>query len=455
MSLAKLRYAPEFQVTINDKPVPAALRASISNVNYQTGLEGADRVELTLVNEKLRWLDQPLFALDNKLTLAIGYAPDPLERVFVGEIVGQEATFPGGGIPTLTIVAQDRLHRLQNGTKARWFALSSPFGNLPIPDHVVAGMVSFENGLIPLADLAGFVLSVAVKGFEVIGAFEEYKGAHSMQKLIRKQVGKSDFEFLQSIAQENGWEMLIDHEGTLGGYKLRFMSPLSHLSTDLTLKYGQSLIDFTPKISEVGQFLGVTARVWEQDIKTEFTVTISWDWDRNSLDISVSLGFGGFGGLGESPKTLDELTDELDKAITKAKTDGKSKEEIKALQDEKDNLGKNIFELVGEPVTLATAPRVILSKLLPTINKRLTGSGNTIGDPRIKAGTVIRLEGLGIRFGGLYRVTSAKHTIDGNGYRTGFEVRKEIWFGSTPLLEQGAVKANLQNTISKGKAFKK
>jgi hypothetical protein len=54
------------------------------------------------------------------------------------------------------------------------------------------------------------------------------------------------------------------------------------------------------------------------------------------------------------------------------------------------------------------------------------------------------LEGLGQQFGGLYRVTSATHNIDGGGYRTSFEVRKEVWFGSIPALEQGAPKLSLQ-----------
>jgi uncharacterized protein len=51
---------------------------------------------------------------------------------------------------------------------------------------------------------------------------------------------------------------------------------------------------------------------------------------------------------------------------------------------------------------------------------------------------VLRVEGLGVQFGGLYRVTSATHTIDQSGYRTQFETRKEIWFGSIPGHEQGA-----------------
>src|SRR3954471_16473549 len=102
MTAASLRFAPEFQVRIRGQAVPAALRASVSSVSYQSGLDGADRVELTLVNENLRWLDHPLLRLDNELALSMGYAPDPLEQVFVGEIIGHTAAFPSSGAPTLT-----------------------------------------------------------------------------------------------------------------------------------------------------------------------------------------------------------------------------------------------------------------------------------------------------------------------------------------------------------------
>ena len=86
-----------------------------------------------------------------------------------------------------------------------------------------------------------------------------------------------------------------------------------------------------------------------------------------------------------------------------------------------------------EAVGPVTVPRKLLGELLPRLNNRLTGTGSTVGDPAIKAGRVIDLQGLGGQFGGLYRVTSATHTIDGSGYRTSFEVRKEVWFGSIPL----------------------
>jgi len=184
------------------------------------------------------------------------------------------------------------------------------------------------------------------------------------------------------------------------------LSLAEHLSPDLTLKYGQSLIDFTPRLSQVGQIAGLSVPIWQPDIKMEFTITVTWDWERNSLNVSISPGFG----LPAGPSAA----------------------------------GPSIM-LVEEPVTQQSAPRVILSKLLARLNQRLTGSGSTIGDPRIRAGIVLRLEGVGEQFGGLYRVISATHTIDGGGYRTSFDVRKEIWFGSIPLLEQGAVRVRVQD----------
>ena len=92
---------------INGESIPAALRGCVTGINYQNGIEGADRVEVSLANPDLRWLDHPLLQLDNGFELELGYATEPLERVFVGEITGVNASFPGGGMPTVTVVAHD------------------------------------------------------------------------------------------------------------------------------------------------------------------------------------------------------------------------------------------------------------------------------------------------------------------------------------------------------------
>jgi hypothetical protein len=268
-----------------------------------------------------------------------------------------------------------------------------PSGNYALPDQAVVGIVSLENGLMPIFDPVGGALTVLLGG---VGAVVTADDLDTMQKVVRKQERESDFDFLKRIAQEYGWEMFIEHAGPLGGYQLRFMSPLDHLTPDITLTYGKSLVDFTPRISTVGQIASVTAYIWVAPLKTQFTVTIGWDWDRMAPTLDIQPMFVP---LGTGPSDY----------------------------------------LIEEPVTPVSAPRKILSELIPKLNERLTGSGSTIGNPRIRAGAVLRLEGLGQQFGGFYRVTSATHSLDGSGYRTSFEVRKEIWFGQIPLPQQGAV----------------
>jgi hypothetical protein len=127
----------------------------------------------------------------------------------------------------------------------------------------------------------------------------------------------------------------------------------------------------------------------------DFVIVVGWDYDAATLRLSVYPSFG----------PLDSLIG------------GDAAKETISIK----------------PTSYTTAPRKILSELLPRLNNRLTGSGSAIGNPAIKASRVVELQGTGDQFSGLWRVTSATHTFDGSGYRTSFEVRKEVWFGSIPV----------------------
>jgi phage protein D len=408
-------YAPEFQLRMNDEAVPAALRASIVSVSYQAGLEGSDRVELSIFNENLRWLDHPLLRLDNKLTLSMGYAPDPLRQMFVGEVVSLSPTFPASGAPMLTLSAQDKRNRLQRGSKTRWFAIPAQCrGNFPIPDMAVAGMVTGENLLIPIVDPIGAALSIVIGGIQTAVSFND---PDARQKLIRRQSGESDYDFLRRICAENAWEMVMEHQGPTGGRRLRFLSTISSREPAVTMRYGASLLEFSPRITNVGQLARVAGTFWVPAMNMEFTVTAGWDWDRSALSLDISPGYG-----------------------TPGSSVGK-------------DANKDPVSVLNEPINADTAPRVLVGKLLAKLNARLTGSARCIGDPRIQAGVVVSIEGVGEQFGGLYRVTSATHAIDAGGYQTSFDLRKEVWFGSVPLLDQGAVKVDvLGQTLRTGSA---
>ncbi len=382
------RFAPQFEIAISGKPLPAALRAAIIKVSYQDGLEGADRVEITIANDGLRRLEDPLLQVDNKLTLSIGYAPDSPERVFVGEITGVGASFPNSGMPTVTVVAHDFLQRLTAGSRDRAFQIPVPcIGSFPLPDPAVVALVAGVDLLIPKLDPVGAALSFLT--LLLAYAIDPLDA----KKAVRIQQGESDFDFLSKVARENGWEMYIDHQAEPQGYRLRFqfLMGVQDYKPSVRLVWGASLIEFNPRVSTVGQVFGISTRIWVSAIKMEFVIVLSWDFDKGGFSFEVYPGLGS-----------------LDAVLGGKKAQG---------------------VLRVDAVGPASAPKQILSELLPRLNSRITATGSTMGDPRIKAGKVVDVAGIGDPFGGLYRVTTATHTLDSGGYRTQFDLRKEVWFG--------------------------
>jgi hypothetical protein len=85
-----------------------------------------------------------------------------------------------------------------------------------------------------------------------------------------------------------------------------------------------------------------------------------------------------------------------------------------------------VNQKIASPTDITNSVMSLIRLLRNKLNNRLTGHGEAVGDPRIRAGAIIRLDGLGPTFSGDYRVTSATHSIGASGYRTAFQVRKEI-----------------------------
>ena len=383
------QFGPQFTLQIGGANLPAGLRGSISSVSFTAGLEGSDSVEITFANPDLRWLGNPLLAVDQPLTLSIGYAPDPLEKVFVGEITGVEPSFPSSGMPTIRITAHDFLQRLTHGKVDRAFYIQIPKTvTIPLPDPVVAAIVSGSNLLIPALDPVGGALSTLMTLASFIAAPGE------SQRWVRKQLGQSDFDFLTDLAKENGWEMYIDHTQEPKGYVLRFQFLIQDYSPSVTLEWGSSLMEFTPRLTTVGDVFGISARVWVASLQMEFVIVVSWDYDRAAFNLMIYPGLGDLSAL----------------------------------------LGKQASKTISiKPTGFGNTIREILTDLLPRLNNRLTGSGSTIGNPAIKPGRVVNLLGMGSQFSGLYRITSATHAFDGSGYKTSFKLRKEVWFGGIPV----------------------
>jgi phage protein D len=386
-------YVPDFKLSINDLDLPAALKSTVTSVKYQDGINAADRVEVGFANPNLRWLQEhirglgfsPLptgvtlgpigrfdvtaggsFDFANKVSLGMGYAPNPLEEMFLGEVTGVDVTFPNGGMPSMTLVAHDYLNRLAPGKYARGFG--------PLADALVVMILSAENLLIPLIDPTITTISAALSAINFI-----FRGTGT------KQEGESDLELLTKIAAQYDADFWVD------GHTLYLSRFMKDYSPSVTLTWGSSLSDFSPRVTTVGQVAGVSMKFTLRELPLDFLVTVGWDFDRETLIISVLPGAAAAGAksvVGPAFSIIDQP--------------------------------------ISSPADIANSALVILHELRTKLNNRLTGSGSCVGDPRIRANEIIRLEGLGPDFSGNYRVKSATHSIDGSGYRTNFQVFKEI-----------------------------
>jgi phage protein D len=383
-------YAPELRLRINGVDLPAAVRSTLSSVSYEDGWNAADRVTVAFANPDLRWLRQHIrglgfqpvpisvkvghaadaapdgtFDVENRLELAIGYAPDPLETVFSGDVTGVQVGFPSGGMPTMTLVAHDPLQKLAEGTKTRGFGL--------IPDAVVAAIVAAENRLVPQID-------PVILGASAIKAVSNILSPG----VGLKQPGLSDFAFLQKIAKEYDADIHVEGDVLHVARFQREQTPR------LTLEWGRNLIDFSPKMSTVGQVAAVAARFTLREIPLTFLVRVAWDFDRESVAISVVPG-----SAAGAPKSSGPTLTIIDRPIR-------------------------------TPQDVASNALKLYRDLRAKLNQRLTGSASAVGDPRIRAGALVRLDGLGPDFSGDYRVKAATHSIGSGGYQTKFEVYKEI-----------------------------
>jgi phage protein D len=236
-----------------------------------------------------------------------------------------------------------------------------------LTDTVIAGVVAAENGLLIDTDL----VAVALGG---VGLLDERP---------RFQHRQSDHQFLRQLAAQYDIDMWVD------GDRLHFRSlRRGQPRSDLALHWGASLIDFNPRLSSIGQVASVSFRLWVRRLKLQIRVSVGYDGERLTTQIATGTSTGA-SNQGQAGATL-ELPDHV----------------------------------LDDP---AEAIRYAVGELRRRVNTRITGSGSAIGDPELRVGRVIAITGLGQQFSGDdYRLASVAHSIDGNGYRTGFTVRKEV-----------------------------
>jgi uncharacterized protein len=193
------------------------------------------------------------------------------------------------------------------------------------------------------------------------------------------QHNQTDLEFLMTRARRIGYEVLVRDTALL------FRPRQVEANAEITLRREVELLEIRPRLSTLGQVPEIEVVGW------------------NPKDHTRIVGRAGVGD--ESRQMEGRLSGPA--AVRRAFDMPASMRVTQPVhsQEEADQLARRGF------VEMAL--------------HYVHAEGVCIGEPRLKAGTVVRIEGLGARFSGLYYLTSVEHRFDRHrGYRTGFCARR-------------------------------
>ncbi len=189
-----------------------------------------------------------------------------------------------------------------------------------------------------------------------------------------QQSNETDWDFLWRLA------LMHDYEVVVSDNDLNFRAANSDTAAPVTLIWQDTMISFRPRMSGVQQFTTVNVRSWDPKGKANVAGTAASAETTSQPGVQRSKVANDLGG-GTTTVT--------------------------------DRVAANNGE----------ANAIAKSTLARTADSFYEADGVALGDPAIKAGKKVTIEGVGKNFGGTFMVTSSTHTMrGGTGYQTNFQI---------------------------------
>ncbi|NLW46373.1 MAG: phage late control D family protein [Firmicutes bacterium] len=192
------------------------------------------------------------------------------------------------------------------------------------------------------------------------------------------QNNQNGYEFLRERANRLGYEMFVNNKNFI------FRKSEEGRSQVTTLKFGVNLDSFNVELRTLHEGNKVEVRGWDVKNKQEIT-GMAAQGDENSLMGSKLSGSAlSQNAFSEAPIIITEES--------------------------------NIDENEAQNIAKARYNRLL--------REFVTAEGKTGGNPVIRAGKNIRIDGIGERFSGIYYIVSSIHMIGSEGYITKFKVKR-------------------------------
>jgi uncharacterized protein len=209
------------------------------------------------------------------------------------------------------------------------------------------------------------------------------------------QAGRTDLDFLLERARRIQFELVM-LDGEL------FFRPAADAGEEvLTLSFKDDLLEFEPRLSLTP---ATQLQVLGWDVKTKQAIDAVGELPRNQ----------------PATATADPAED---------KTEGGARRTRSGVTSSSQVIGSRIESSVSTPVvSRAEADQRAQAQFDAMTRDFIRGDGRCRGCTGVRAGTVVRIDGAGKRFSGLYYVTSALHSYTRrDGYLTQFQVRRNAW----------------------------
>jgi phage protein D len=319
-----------------EENVEGLYRAEATFANFDQSAHGFDYI----------YFDRQILDFGKQLSIDMG-AGVASTTVFEGRLMAIEGRFPHKRPPEILFMAEDRLQDLRMTRRTRTFENLS--------DADLFRQVASQQGLQANVDVSGPTHNVLA------------------------QVNQSDLAFLRERARA------VDAELWLDGATLNAVMRSKRKANEVTITYGQGLLEFTAFADMAEQATGFSVTGWDVESKQSIKYRAT----------SSALGGELNGDLGGSA-ILQQAIGQRDQQVVH--TLPFSQQEAQAL---------------AEAHYRRWARRFV------------TGVGLADGDGRIQVGTSLTLKSIGPLFNGKYFVTAVRHMFDAaNGYRTWFTVER-------------------------------
>ncbi|HET6763456.1 MAG TPA: contractile injection system protein, VgrG/Pvc8 family [Longimicrobiaceae bacterium] len=353
--------APAFKVEVDGAELEADVRLYVQELWAACESDGTDSCSVTLVNP---YPEMPWTHGEHKDVFAIGSEV----KLLMGYVDKVQAVFDGEVTALAPTFPADGIPRLTIVGHSKLHRLTAPSRTdtyLGVTDADIVTRIAGRAGLTGAADSPGVTYDYVM------------------------QNNLNDLAFLRRRARRMRFEVWVE------GSKLHFGKPRDTGSKEMTLVWGRTanafappdelvpLYEFHPVADAQGQVSGVKVRWWDM-AKGEAVEGAAAAGDVEAM--------GGTSG----PAAAD------------------------------DSFGTERTLVVTDEPVAAKADADLLAAAI--LNERAMGyvraRGSSIGLPALKPGQVVAIDGVGDAFSGSYYVSRVVHRMDGEGFSTDFEVRR-------------------------------